>query len=295
VAGIAPQYTVPLAKAAREQLRVSAYASKLGMAQHRDPLAPLLSRTLVLAPHPDDEAAGCGILLQRMQSPLVAFLTDGAPRDPYFWQQCGSREAYAELRRREAHAACQLVGAATRFCEGITDQELFRNLEDAQSWLDRVVAELHPNALLVPAFEGGHPDHDSANLLGALAAKRAGVAVWEFPLYHRSVDGNMVRQAFRVPDGETRIEPTPAEWEKKLRMMGEHTSQREVLQHFLLETEAFRPLAKYDYSAPPHPGVLNYEAWQWGITGSEVAAAFSAHIAAVAAERTTAGASTYSE
>jgi LmbE family N-acetylglucosaminyl deacetylase len=258
-------------------------------------LAPLLSRTLVLAPHPDDEAAGCGILLQRMQSPLVAFLTDGAPRDPYFWQRYGSREAYAELRRREAHAACRVVGAAARFCEGIADQELFRNLEDAQSWLDGVIAELHPHALLVPAFEGGHPDHDSANLLGVLAGRRAGIPVWEFPLYHRSVDGNMVRQAFRVPDDETRIEPTPPEWDHKLRMMGEHVSQRDVLQHFLVETEAFRPLAEYDYAAPPHPGVLNYEAWQWGMTGSEVAAAFSAHIQTADRGRTTARASTYSE
>jgi hypothetical protein len=48
-----------------------------------------------------------------------------------------------------------------------------------------------------------------------------------------------------------------------------------MLQNFAGTTERFRPLAQYDYTKPPHPGVLNYEAWQWPITGSEVAAAFT--------------------
>ncbi|MBI2678428.1 MAG: PIG-L family deacetylase [Candidatus Koribacter versatilis] len=248
-------------------------------------LAPLLGRTLLLAPHPDDEAAGCGILLQRMREPTVAFLTDGAPHLRNFWARHGSRLAYAAMRRREAQAAAALAGVVgARFCDGVVDQELFRSLEHAQRWLDAVVAEVRPQALLVTAFEGGHPDHDAASLLGFLAARRVGAPVWEFPLYHRSTDGALVNQAFRALTGaEVVIQPTPEEWDKKLRMFGEYVSQREVLHHFLAATESFRPLAAYDYTAPPHPGVLNYEAWRWGITGSEVAAAFSAHLGGKAA------------
>ena len=62
----------------------------------------LLARTLVIVAHPDDEAAGCGVLLQRMREPVVLFATDGAPEDPYFWARYGSREAYGEMRREEA-------------------------------------------------------------------------------------------------------------------------------------------------------------------------------------------------
>ena len=48
-------------------------------------IAELLGRTLVLVAHPDDETAGCGALLQRMDEPIIVFATDGAPRDKYFW------------------------------------------------------------------------------------------------------------------------------------------------------------------------------------------------------------------
>ena len=256
------------------------------MPDTNSPLALLLGRTLVLAPHPDDEAVGCGVLMQRMREPLVAFLTDGAPHNRYFWARHGTRRAYADFRRRESEAALAVVGIErSRFCEGVADQELFRNLEHAQPWLARLIDELHPEALLATAFEGGHPDHDACSLLACIAGRRHSLPVWEFPLYHRSVDGAVVNQQFReLKDNEIVIQPTDTEWDKKLHMFSAYGSQREVLQHFLAETERVRPLAEYDYTAPPHPGVLNYEAWQWGITGSELAAAFAAHMKNVAAE-----------
>ena len=241
-------------------------------------LTPLLGCTLVLAAHPDDEAVGCGVLLQRMRAPALAYLTDGAPANAYFWQQYGSREAYAEIRRREAGAAAQRLRAKTFFCD-VADQELFRRLEQAQEWLGSVVAVLKPEALIAPAFEGGHPDHDACNLLAAVAGRQHGLPVWEFPAYHRSVDGALVHQQFRDRrGGEVAVVPSPKEWDGKLHLFGEYGSQSEVLQHFLSEIELFRPLPAYDYEAPPHPGVLNYEAWQWGMTGSEVARAFALHL-----------------
>jgi LmbE family N-acetylglucosaminyl deacetylase len=256
-----------------------------------DPLAPLLGRTLVLAAHPDDEAVGCGVLLQRVTEPHVAYLTDGAPLDRYFWKDYGSREEYAAQRRGEAGAACALVGGTAHFCD-VTDQRLFRELERAQAWLDLLVARLRPHAIVAPAFEGGHPDHDAVNLLASIAGAHTGAAAWEYPCYHRSVDGALVHQEFRTAAGnEVVLTPAPAEWDRKLRMYGAYASQREVLQHFLAQGERFRPLAAYDYAAPPHAGVLNYEAWQWGITGSEVAEAFAAHRRRF---RTTTGASSYS-
>lgn len=258
------------------------------------PLAAPLHRPLVLAPHPDDEAAGCGLLLQRSSEPAVAFLTDGAPRDDHFWKACKTREEYAQLRRREAQAAVTLQGARAFFCEQVVDQELFRNLEAVQRWLDALVAEIGPSALVAPAFEGGHPDHDAANLLAFVVGQSRDVPVWEFPCYHRSVDGALVHQVFRATaGGEVVLTATPAEWDCKLRMYAAYASQREVLQHFDAETEQVRPLARYDYSAPPHPGTLNYEAWHWGIGGSEVAEQFALHLRRHAGQ-TTMDASSYS-
>ena len=42
--------------------------------------------------------------------------------------------------------------------------------------------------------------------------------------------------------------------------------------------QLFRPLAAYDYTRPPHEGLLNYEAWEWPMTGAQVSAAFSDYL-----------------
>ena len=77
---------------------------------HMSWIDELLGRTLVLVAHPDDECLAFGALLQRMREPLVVFATNGSPADPYFWQNHGSREAYAALRREEALKSMHAAG-----------------------------------------------------------------------------------------------------------------------------------------------------------------------------------------
>jgi LmbE family N-acetylglucosaminyl deacetylase len=157
----------------------------------------------------------------------------------------------------------------------IIDQELFRCLPHALKLAMALIEEVKPEALLTLAYEGGHPDHDSCNFLGYVLGRRLSLPVWEMPLYHRSSDGVGVFQEFLGEGDELVLQPTNEEIEKRTQMLRTYVSQGEMLQHFAATTERFRPLGGYDYSKPPHPGVLNYEAWQWPITGSEVAAAFT--------------------
>ncbi len=188
--------------------------------------------------HPDDECVAYGTLLQRMREPHVVYATDGAPKDPYFWQKYGSREEYARLRQAEARAALACVGvkdvefladSAPRFGVSFEDQGLFRVLPQAFEALAEIVARLRPEALATLAYEGGHPDHDSCNLLALELGKAFGVAVWEAPLYHRE------------PGNEN----------------------GHVVQDYA-----------YDYTRPAHAGRLNYEAWQWQMTGEQVSREF---------------------
>ena len=245
-------------------------------------LEPLLGRTLVVVAHADDEVVGCGALLQRMREALVIFCTDGAPRDEWFWRRYGSRDQYAELRRDEARNAMSEINApAPLFVTDETghtfvDQELFRFLPQAFEALAAVVRERQPQALLTLAYEGGHPDHDAACFLSSQLAKEFGLPVWEFPLYHRSADGEGVRQTFPFENGnDVVLRPSADEVEGKRRMLAAYASQGDIVSVFDIQMERFRPLGAYDFSRPPLPGVLNYEAWQWHVTGGEVAEAFT--------------------
>ena len=259
-------------------------------------LAPLLGKTLVLVAHPDDEAAGCGVLLQRIRQPVVVFATDGAPHDSFFWNKFGSREAYVQIRRDEARQALALLGIRDiEFLRGgngsgaennrgandadgeggFADQELFRSLETADAAIKQLVEQYRPEALLTLAYEGGHPDHDTCSFLGSLAGMDFSIPVWEFPLYHRSTDGLTVRQHFsQDDDDQVVLQATSDEEELKRRMLQAYKSQAHILSEFQPELECFRLQPKYDYSQPPQPGTLNYEAWQWPATGRELCAAF---------------------
>ncbi len=254
-----------------------------------DALSSLLGTSLVVLAHPDDECVTFGALLQRMADPAVLFLTDGAPRDPYFWKRYGSREAYASLRQREARQALGLVGVCrVQFAasngngaasEVLVDQELFRVLPAAWQELSGAIQRLRPQALLTLAYEGGHPDHDSCNLLAALAARTFALPAWEAPIYsrarHSDSDRPQPQRFIRKNGTEIDVRPTPAEVARKREMWKAYSSQGDFLRFFSPEVEAVRPLPAYDYSQPPHPGKLNYEHWRWPMTGQQVCAAFS--------------------
>jgi LmbE family N-acetylglucosaminyl deacetylase len=244
-------------------------------------LAPLLGRTLVIVAHPDDEVIGCGGLLQHMQEGAVVFCTDGAPQDDFFWKRYGSREAYIRLRQQEARQALNCIPnraepifLAERRRE-LVDQQLFRFLGSAFEALSDVIHERQPQALLALTYEGGHPDHDCCCFLAAQLSKEHKLPAWEFPLYHRSTDGLGVKQEFPIAgDAEVVLHSTAEEQDVKRRMLLAYASQGDIISHFGVELERYRPIATYDFSRPPLPGVLNYEAWQWPITGAQVAESF---------------------
>lgn len=246
-------------------------------------LAPLLGKTLVIVAHPDDEIVGCGSLLQRVREPLILFATDGAPRDRFFWERYGSREAYAGIRREEARAAldeigvsqCEFLPPANNPGQFFLDQDLFLNIPRALEAISEIVVHTRPEALLTLAYEGGHPDHDTCAFLTSWIAREYVLPAWEMPLYHRSSNGVVVRQEFIVPEGdEVLFDATPAEVERKRRALQAYISQQDILTEFNPAIERFRPQASYDFHRPPHPGVLNYEAWHWSVTGSQVVQAF---------------------
>lgn len=212
----------------------------------------------------------------------IVFCTDGAPEEEYWWKKHGSRSAYAKLRQQEARAAAHAIGVEEVFFLGdheresyeFSDQKLFRVLDRAFDELLAVTRSFQPKALVTLSYEGGHPDHDASGFLASRVGRESGVPVWEAPLYHR-VEGIGHYQEWTCPAGEIIDLPITGErLARKQAMLSQYRSQFTSLPHFRPELERFRPQAAYDYSQRPHLGRLNYEEWQWPMSGDDVCAAF---------------------
>ncbi len=250
-----------------------------------DAIRQLLGRTLVLVAHPDDEIIGCGALLRRMRFPTVVFATDGAPRDTFFWQAYGSRQAYAETRRKEALQVAEMCALprleflTDRQDSIFVDQELFHHLARAIDELRAIVKGAQPEAMLTLAYEGGHPDHDCCSFMTSVLAHEFRLPAWEMPLYHRAPNLEPKRQQFLAGRGREFVyNLTASEQAKKQSLLDIYRSQHAILQDFKTSEERFRLLPVYDYSQPPHQGLLNYEMWGWPVNGREVSAAFCRYL-----------------
>jgi LmbE family N-acetylglucosaminyl deacetylase len=223
-------------------------------------------RILVLAPHPDDEIVACGIAASRALMAgarvFVLYLTTGVPEPAALWPwQRGGYEARVRRRRDEALTAAAFSRLDPVLFRDTPSRCLRFELDRAAADLDRMVADCRADALWVPAFEGGHQDHDAANALAAGFAGR--LPIWEFAAYN-FVGGRVRANRFAAArDGDIAIDATDSEAERKRQALGCYPSEQGNLRHVGAVHEACRRLPAHDYGARPHPGRLFRERFHW--------------------------------
>jgi LmbE family N-acetylglucosaminyl deacetylase len=233
-------------------------------------------KAIVVAAHPDDEVIGAAIWLHRHRASDVHILhiTDGSPRDMQNARELGfpTRPEYANARRDELKEALAVVGIPEKRCTGFAfpDKEAYLHLPALIDQIGALVDLIHPQLVLSPAYEGGHPDHDAAAF--AVAAVRKG-RPWlthkEYPLYHAGPDGEMVTGTFiegKFAEEEV-IELTHEDRSLKRKMLDCFRTQQQILSRFSLDYERFRDTPVYDFSQAPHAGPLLYELCGWEISG----------------------------
>ena len=81
---------------------------------------------------------------------------------------------HGERREAESRRAMRLIGLDERrqFFFRLPDGRVLDFMDDIVERLELLFAELEPASVFVPAFEGGHPDHDGAQLAAFTALKR---------------------------------------------------------------------------------------------------------------------------
>ena len=234
---------------------------------------------MIVAPHPDDETIGAAIWMARHRDIRITLLhiTDGSPRDPADFPAAGfaSREAYADERRCELGEALSLfrIGPEQLRSFSYVDKESHLHLPELIARMLALIKELQPAVVLSPAYEGGHPDHDTAALAVAVARLHVTQSFChlEYRLYHAGPNGAMVTDEF-LPQPMNPVEVCPltkAEQQLKRRMLATFRTQQHILREFSLSNEQFRPAPSYDFARPPHEGMLMYEHWGWAISGKE--------------------------
>ncbi len=123
---------------------------------------------LAIAPHPDDVELTCGGTMIRMAESGyrtgILDLTQG---------ETGTRGT-PETRLREAARAGKIMGVKVRRNLGLPDAHL-RVCEEYKMAIAEVIRELEPRTVIIPYWEGRHPDHYTCAILGYEACFIAGL------------------------------------------------------------------------------------------------------------------------
>lgn len=135
---------------------------------------------LVIAPHPDDEAIGCGgTILKAMDYGIqvsILFLTDGEKGGR------GEEEKIRQIRRAEAIAIWQEALGISVYFSGLADSAI-RSDDDSVSNIYRYICHIQPDTIFVPHIMEQHMDHQLSNklLAGALykSDKKYEIAAYE--------------------------------------------------------------------------------------------------------------------
>lgn len=132
-----------------------------------------------LLAHPDDEFAcsiGIARSVERGREVVVVYTTDGG----YGGQSRARREAESLVVLTELGVRPQVVHFVGSDVS-IPDGRLVEHLDRARDALSRLLPPVI-ETLYLPAWEGGHQDHDATHLVGLSLADRAS-DVRQFPLY----------------------------------------------------------------------------------------------------------------
>jgi LmbE family N-acetylglucosaminyl deacetylase len=178
-----------------------------------------LERTLVIAPHPDDDVIGAGGLIQRALSTggqvHVVFVTDGENNPwPQRWMHrkwtitAADRAEFGALRRDEAHDSltCLAVTSAATTFLGLPDQGVGKLIRGGDTRLlqalRKIIVEFNPTLIVSPSSRDLHNDHRAIAWCAHVAA--AGEVPITTYMVHGEGDDRRVSMRIELSESEQR-------------------------------------------------------------------------------------------
>lgn len=234
--------------------------------------APASISVLFLFAHQDDEF---GVLhqiemeLKSGASVYCAYVTSGV-----------SSGADARRRNVESRNVLESLGVDPTqiLFQGeklnIPDGQVLMNVGTLGKWLNVWTQQHQPlRTIYVPAWEGGHPDHDvlHAVTIQTMQSGSSKVKIWQYPLYNGDGLGwGLFKVLTPLPlNGDVFLQriPWPARW-RHLMLCLSYVSQTKswiglypfVLWHYLTRgCQSLQPISHTRLLEPPHSGQLYYE------------------------------------
>jgi LmbE family N-acetylglucosaminyl deacetylase len=157
---------------------------------------PAAGAVLVLAPHPDDEVAGCGgtLHLHSRQGArvTVVYMTDGRLGSLQLQgnvlvgaERLAFQEKLIRTRKAEAEAAGRVLGTGESIFLDFPDGDLRLSRETVRC-LEDLLAARRPEAIYVPFPADRHRDHvETARILGAATTRTVdGCQVYAYEVWN---------------------------------------------------------------------------------------------------------------
>lgn len=228
------------------------------------PLAPEqcvmgFGRTLIVAPHADDESLGCGgvisLLRKYQQDVYILLLSDGTLSHPNSKEY--TPEKLRDLRESELLASAAILGVAAeniifcRYRDRDVPGDLHAEYDSALQDISKMLEVLRPQSIFLPWRRDPHPDHRAAfQLINPANNKQA--KVYEYTIW--------LQELGEENDAPTLEEVTPfrldisSVLQKKMEAIAAHRSQtaniitddphgfqisKEMLQEFNVPYETF--------------------------------------------------------
>jgi hypothetical protein len=223
---------------------------------------------LYLFAHFDDEYAALPLLMARAREGVeqrLVYVADYAS------------PALAARRFDETRRLLERIGVPPEAARhagrgaGVMDGALHRSLADTWAVIREAAEGQAIERLVVAAWEGGHPDHDSlAGLAVRLARGVGGAPIDQVSLYNgRGLPGRLFRGGSPLPENGpvTKVPLTRAEWARYAGAVGCFPSQWRtwaglwpaMFASFALAGYGYQQLAPGRVSERPHAGPLLYE------------------------------------